>query len=327
MDLAQKYVYSVYQNGSFSKAARKLFISQPSLSAMVKKLETELGFLIFDRSKSPLALTPEGEIYIEYIDESIEKERIMQQRVRAIGSVPFKELSVGGNSFLAGRVFPKVCADVIRRMPKVNIKMDIGSGTLRGTLKDKIEQGALDIALAYTYDPHRFDAIPIFEERFYLVLRKDVPNAERLIPYSVSIEDVLSGNAMEEVEDEKALHDACIDVPMLRRRTIPALDLKEYIDDFKVSNCSLWNASTGEFWYNYMLEGLGADIASDVIIGANKNRSADVIFVPINMTKAWRSSYIIYKKGSSLSKEAKEFVAVLKEMCSDREKFFNILLK
>ena len=52
-----KYVYAVYQEKSFSKAAKKLYISQPALSNMVRKAEREVGAAIFDRSTIPLTIT------------------------------------------------------------------------------------------------------------------------------------------------------------------------------------------------------------------------------------------------------------------------------
>lgn len=58
-----KYVYEVYKEKSFSKAAKKLFISQPALSNMVRKAEKEMGAPIFDRSTIPLTVTKEGAYY------------------------------------------------------------------------------------------------------------------------------------------------------------------------------------------------------------------------------------------------------------------------
>ena len=58
------YVYTVYEEKSFSKAAERLFVSQPSLSAMVKKEESDYGITIFDRTTTPVSLTPDGEYYI-----------------------------------------------------------------------------------------------------------------------------------------------------------------------------------------------------------------------------------------------------------------------
>ena len=64
-----KYVYAVYQEKSFSKAAKKLFISQPALSNMVRKAEREVGAAIFDRSTIPLTITKEGAHYIKSVEE------------------------------------------------------------------------------------------------------------------------------------------------------------------------------------------------------------------------------------------------------------------
>lgn len=65
------YVYAVYKEKSFSRAAQKLFISQPALSAMVKKAEQEIGVLIFDRSTTPISLTAAGKYYITQAKEII----------------------------------------------------------------------------------------------------------------------------------------------------------------------------------------------------------------------------------------------------------------
>ena len=51
------YVYEVYKEQSFSKAAENLYISQPALSSMIKKIETKIGMPLFDRSTSPIQLT------------------------------------------------------------------------------------------------------------------------------------------------------------------------------------------------------------------------------------------------------------------------------
>ena len=64
-----EYVYQVYKDKSFSKAAANLFISQPSLSANVKRVEKKVGFPIFDRSTKPLSLTECGKEYIRCVEE------------------------------------------------------------------------------------------------------------------------------------------------------------------------------------------------------------------------------------------------------------------
>ena len=60
-----QYMITVFQEGSITNAAKKLYVSQPSLSQMIKLVETNLGTPIFNRSTDPLTLTYAGEKYIE----------------------------------------------------------------------------------------------------------------------------------------------------------------------------------------------------------------------------------------------------------------------
>ena len=53
----KEYVLAIYETGSFTKASERLFISQPSLSATIKRLEEKIGSPIFDRATSPIGLT------------------------------------------------------------------------------------------------------------------------------------------------------------------------------------------------------------------------------------------------------------------------------
>ena len=70
----KEYVYAVYEEKSFSKAAQKLYITQPALSTAIKKVEKKIGTPIFDRSTSPIGLTPGGEVYIDAIEKLTEQE-------------------------------------------------------------------------------------------------------------------------------------------------------------------------------------------------------------------------------------------------------------
>ena len=83
MEQAAKYVYKVFLEKSITKAAGKLFISQPALSAAIARHEKGLGFQIFNRSTIPLSLTPKGQIYIDSLAQILAIERETDQRLRA----------------------------------------------------------------------------------------------------------------------------------------------------------------------------------------------------------------------------------------------------
>ena len=82
-----KYVYEVYKEKSFSKAAKKLFISQPALSNMVRKAEKEMGAPIFDRSTIPLTVTKEGAYYIRTVEKILFLERNLERYFQDIAGL------------------------------------------------------------------------------------------------------------------------------------------------------------------------------------------------------------------------------------------------
>ena len=75
-----KYIIAVSKENSLNDAAKKLFISQPSLSAAVHSLEEELGFDIFIRSKSGITLTPKGIEFLGYARSVVEQYDILDAK-------------------------------------------------------------------------------------------------------------------------------------------------------------------------------------------------------------------------------------------------------
>lgn len=61
-----KYIVAVAKTGTFSEAAKTLFLSQPSLTKAIKELEKEMGVTIFDRTNNGVSVSKEGEIFLGY---------------------------------------------------------------------------------------------------------------------------------------------------------------------------------------------------------------------------------------------------------------------
>ena len=99
-----RYVYTVYEEKSFSKAAERLFVSQPSLSAMVKKVESDYGITIFDRTTTPVSLTPEGEYYIHTAKRVLKLETDMRQHFRECSKGLNGSVTFGGSSFFCANM-------------------------------------------------------------------------------------------------------------------------------------------------------------------------------------------------------------------------------
>lgn len=75
-----KYMLEISNSHSFSKAAKNLFVSQSTLSAAVKELESDLGITIFKRTNRGVSLTYDGEDFIKYAKEIVEQSQYLEQR-------------------------------------------------------------------------------------------------------------------------------------------------------------------------------------------------------------------------------------------------------
>jgi len=107
MTLTQlRYVITVANANSMSEAARRLFIAQPSLSASIKELETEIGMELFRRTNRGISLTPEGEEFIGYARqvveqyELVESKYINQTTIKKKFSVSMQHYTFAVNAFI-----------------------------------------------------------------------------------------------------------------------------------------------------------------------------------------------------------------------------------
>ena len=135
-----EYVLAVSQEGNFSRAAQRLYISQPALSAAIKKIENELhGIPLFDRSVSPIVLTREGRYWLEKARLINELEGEIEDHFSSIADVRSGAISVGSSSYFCAYVL----ADLIRKYHSINPKAEItltecSPTDLSSGLKDRI---------------------------------------------------------------------------------------------------------------------------------------------------------------------------------------------
>ena len=108
MQPEMKYIYTVYQCGSFSKQNEKLFLTQPALSISVQKAEHEVGMPLFNRDKKPLELTEAGMIYIQKIEQIQHLEQELAMQLNDLTDLKTGHLRVGGTHYFnaSGSIFP-----------------------------------------------------------------------------------------------------------------------------------------------------------------------------------------------------------------------------
>jgi LysR family hydrogen peroxide-inducible transcriptional activator len=157
-----EYLTAVAKYKNFSKAAAECYISQPALSMQIKQLETELGGKIFDRSKSPIRLTPLGEKVLKQ-GEVVLNEFHKLNILRKENAVPEGEISLGVIPTLAPYLLPLFLKEYAQKFPKV--KLNIRELTT-SVIIEEIKNYRLDTALLATpLHQEELIEVPLFYEQ------------------------------------------------------------------------------------------------------------------------------------------------------------------
>ena len=138
------YIITIYEVGSFTKAAEKLFVSQPSLSATVKRVEEKIGTPIFDRSTSPLTLTDTGYEYMKYAMQIKEIENDFERYASDYGSLLTGKLRIGGSSFFSSFILPNLISEFNKKYAK--IEFEIVEDSTRNLIS-RLGENTLDIVI------------------------------------------------------------------------------------------------------------------------------------------------------------------------------------
>ena len=184
------YIYEVYKEKSFSQAAKNLYLSQPALSASVKKVEKELGITIFDRSTSPIVLTEEGKVYIESIEKMRAVEEEMNNKLLDMSELKSGKIRVSGENFVSSFVMPKIIMAFTKRYPGIEVELvESNSPDLRQLLLND----SIDLLIAHEFDKALYKSIPLFEETLLLAVSNNLPVNKGLENYLLTREDIING--------------------------------------------------------------------------------------------------------------------------------------
>lgn len=159
----------IARQGSFSKAAGILHVSQPSLSEMIKNLEEEIGAPLLYRASRHLELTDVGQAVLEQSQQIVALFNNLTGHIKEIPLLKKGKISIGLPPITASTVFPRVLGEFKRRYPNIELQLhEFGSKKIR----QGVNEGALDIGVVCTL-PDRgedFEVIPFVADPLQLIV-------------------------------------------------------------------------------------------------------------------------------------------------------------
>lgn len=304
MDLReQKYVCKLAELGNLTRAAERLYISQPALSIYITNLEKNLGTPLFDRKGKKFTLTYAGEQYVKKAEKMLELEREFNEEMEKISREKAGRIRLGISQRRGCFFLPPIIAEYERRWPEINLVIREGNLTDLGEMLKNCELDMIvlnradvkeDMNTELLFQEEFLVAVPAFHpinekaeyvpESRYRKLKPEYLNGETLILHT-------SWQSSRGIEDE-------------------------ILERYKVTPQKIRVIRSMETAVQMAAEGLGITFVREAY-AANFHYRKPVNYYILDIEHHKRDVVVAFKNGAELPSYMRGMVEVLKEFGSD----------
>lgn len=165
-----RYIVAVARERHFGRAAETCFVSQPTLSVAVKKLEEELGVQLFERGPAEVTVTPAGGRVVEQAQRALEEAEKIRNIANSTGDPLEGTLKLGIIFTIAPYLLPQLIPVLRRRAPKMPLILE---ENYTATLSERLKRGDIDAAIvALPFSEPGITVTPLYDEAFVVALAK-----------------------------------------------------------------------------------------------------------------------------------------------------------
>jgi LysR family hydrogen peroxide-inducible transcriptional activator len=168
-----RYITAVARERHFGRAAEACFVSQPTLSVAVRKLEDELGVRLFERTASEVSVTSAGEKIVEQALRVLEEVEVIRQLAEHGKNQLVGPLRLGAINTVGPYLFPDLIPNLHELAPDMPLFVE---EDFTAVLTQKLKQGQLDvIVVSQPYEESGVVTLPLYEEPFVVLLPSSHP--------------------------------------------------------------------------------------------------------------------------------------------------------
>lgn len=314
MDITKfRYVEMVAELRSFTRAAEKLYISQPALTKSIAKLESELGVKLFDRTVTPVQLTYAGERYLAGMKNISAMRYQLCKELEDISNLRKERLIVGIPDTRSQRWLPKILSAFLKERPEVELRIIEERST--GLLEQKLSQGVIDLAAIVTLPMTTagLDYEVICEEQLLLLASPQHPIFSDLNLSQID----LGQRALHYIKPERLQNQPYIAYTLeqgLRRAA------NQLFDRFSIHPQQVLEISNTSTARSLAKDNLGFILIPTNSVLTNKIKENEVVYCTITDPAMVRPVIVSYKWGQALSPAAQCFIDIVKQIAvSDPE--------
>ncbi|MDV4143449.1 MULTISPECIES: pca operon transcription factor PcaQ [Shimia] len=180
----------ICREGSLKLAAERLFLTQPAISKTLKELEEILGAELLERSRAGVTLTPQGDVFLHFAEQSLAALQQGLAGVEQVGTAGKARIAVGALPSVAARLMPAVVTEMSKIAPDVEVHVQDGP---HGFLVDRLRLGGLDLVIGRLGRPETMQGLSftqLYEEKVEFIVRAghpllDAPDLARIGEWQV----------------------------------------------------------------------------------------------------------------------------------------------
>lgn len=296
-----RYLVAVAEHRHFGRAAEACFVSQPTLSTQLKKLEETLGIVLFERSNRRVMLTPEGEQVVQQTQRILVELNALTALSEQLQDPLGGDLRVGIIPTVAPYLLPKVLAPLRDAFP--NLKIQLAEGQTANITR-MLKHGDLDATLlALPLGEENVEEVALFDEDFIFAVPADHPKAQLS---EVDAQD-LEGEEVLLLEDGHCFRDQALEVCQAHR----GIESKNY------------SATSLETLRQLVAAGVGVTLIPQLAVPEEIKPSDRVRYIPFKIrSKAhgaehpMRTLGLCWRASSTRSELLQDVASVLKSCMS-----------
>lgn len=300
-----RYVEMVAELKSFTKAAERLFISQPALTKSISKLERDLGVKLFDRTSTPVQLTYAGERYLAGMKNISVMSYQLDQELEEISNARKERLIVGIPDTRSQRWLPKILPAFLQKRPGIDLRIVEAS---TGLLEKQLSKGDIDLAAVVTLPMTTagLDYEVIYEEQLLLMTSPQHPIFSIFDLTSVDLrQNVLHYIRPERLQDQPYI---AYTVEQGLQRVANQLFTRFSLHPRQVLEIS--NTATAR---SLAQNNMGFIITTTNSVLTHKLNGHDAIYFTVTDPAMVRSVIVSYKQGQELSSAAQCFIETIRD--------------
>ena len=170
-----KIFKTVADTRSFSKAAELLFLSQPTVTLQIKKIENYLGITLFKREKKGVVLTEEGKLLYQYASKILDDYNLLEEGLSNLKENLQKSLRIGASTTIGDFLLPDILPDFVKNKEGIKVNLFVGNSK-------EIEEGILSKTfyiglIEDEVHSNKYEQFEFFSDEIILIASKntDIP--------------------------------------------------------------------------------------------------------------------------------------------------------